>query len=73
MARKRRETAFTAPFLKRLSLLPEKMERGWPFNLPLLRGGELEIAWEGEAASVFMTGPATEVFSGRIDVPAEGG
>jgi len=38
-----------------------------------LRGGELEIAWEGKAASVFMTGPATEVFSGRIDVPAEGG
>ena len=46
MARKRRETAFTAPFLKRLSLLPEKMERGWPFNLPLLRGGELEIAFD---------------------------
>ena len=38
-----------------------------------LRGGELEIGWEGEAASVFMTGPAAEVFSGRIDVPAEGG
>jgi diaminopimelate epimerase len=38
-----------------------------------LRGGELEIAWEGEAASVFMTGPAAEVFTGRIDVPAEGG
>jgi diaminopimelate epimerase len=37
-----------------------------------LRGGELEIAWEGEAASVFMTGPAAEVFTGRIDVPAEG-
>jgi diaminopimelate epimerase len=38
-----------------------------------LRGGELEIAWEGEAASVFMTGPAAEIFTGRIDVPAEGG
>jgi diaminopimelate epimerase len=37
-----------------------------------LRGGELEIAWEGEAASVFMTGPAAEVFTGRIDVPTEG-
>jgi diaminopimelate epimerase len=37
-----------------------------------LRGGELEIAWKDEAASVFMTGPAAEVFSGRIDVPAEG-
>jgi diaminopimelate epimerase len=38
-----------------------------------LRGGELEIAWEGEAASVFMTGPAAEIFTGRIDVPAGGG
>ena len=27
MARKPKETTFTAPFLKRLSLLPEKMER----------------------------------------------
>ncbi len=38
-----------------------------------LRGGELEIGWEGEAACVFMTGPAAEVFTGRIDLPAEGG
>ncbi len=38
-----------------------------------LRGGELEIGWEGEAASVFMTGPAAEVFTGRIDAPAEEG
>ncbi len=36
-----------------------------------LRGGELEIGWEGNAASVFMTGPAAEVFTGRIDAPAE--
>ncbi len=38
-----------------------------------LRGGELEIGWEDEAAPVFMTGPAAEVFTGRIDGPAEGG
>lgn len=33
-----------------------------------LRGGELEIAWESDAASVLMTGPAAEVYSGRIEV-----
>jgi diaminopimelate epimerase len=38
-----------------------------------LRGGELEIAWEGEGTPVFMTGPAAEVFTGRIAVPAEEG
>ncbi len=36
-----------------------------------LRGGELEIRWDGEAAPVLMTGPAAEVFSGRIAVRAE--
>jgi diaminopimelate epimerase len=34
-----------------------------------LRGGELEIAWEREPASVFMTGPSVTVFTGEI--PAE--
>lgn len=34
------------------------------------RGGELTIAWSGQAAdSVFMTGPATTVFEGRIQLP----
>ena len=34
------------------------------------RGGELTIAWSGLAAdSVFMTGPATTVFEGRIHLP----
>jgi diaminopimelate epimerase len=37
----------------------------------LLRGGELEIAWENDAAHVFMTGPAVEVFTGRIPVGGE--
>ena len=33
-----------------------------------LRGGELTIAWESDDAHVMMTGPAAEVFSGRIPV-----
>lgn len=37
-----------------------------------LRGGELEIAWEGGGDSVFMTGPAAEVFTGRIELGGEG-
>jgi diaminopimelate epimerase len=35
-----------------------------------LRGGELEIAWEGEGASVFMTGPAATVFRGTVELEA---
>jgi diaminopimelate epimerase len=33
------------------------------------RGGLLTIAWAGGDASVFMTGPATTVFHGEIDLP----
>ena len=34
------------------------------------RGGRLTSAWSGqEADSVFMTGPATTVFEGQIDIP----
>jgi diaminopimelate epimerase len=33
------------------------------------RGGLLTIAWDGGQASVLMTGPATTVFRGEIDVP----
>ena len=34
------------------------------------RGGLLTIAWSGhEADSVFLTGPATTVFEGQIDIP----
>ena len=33
------------------------------------RGGLLTIAWAGAAAPVMMTGPATLVFRGEIDVP----
>ena len=30
-----------------------------------LPGGDLELEWAGDDQSVFMTGPATEVFSGE--------
>ncbi len=30
-----------------------------------LPGGDLELSWPDDASSVFMTGPATEVFSGE--------
>ena len=35
-----------------------------------MHGGRLTIAWSGEDAdSLFMTGPATTVFEGQIDIP----
>lgn len=46
MARKSKRIAPAAPFLKRLFLLSDKMERGWPFDLPVLRDGALEIAFD---------------------------
>jgi diaminopimelate epimerase len=39
----------------------------------ILPGGELELEWAGsleDEQSVFMTGPAVEVFSGEVDIPA---
>jgi diaminopimelate epimerase len=42
-----------------------------PRVLVELRGGTLEIAWQGGDAHVFMTGPAAEVFSGRIAVAGD--
>lgn len=33
-----------------------------------LIGGTLKISWAGNGASVFMTGPATSVFEGQIDL-----
>lgn len=33
-----------------------------------LRGGDLTIAYDADSNHIFMTGPATEVFSGEIDV-----
>lgn len=33
-----------------------------------LRGGELSIQWQGEGHELFMTGPATTVFDGKINI-----
>jgi diaminopimelate epimerase len=33
-----------------------------------LRGGVLEVAWESDASPVLLTGPAAEVFTGRIAI-----
>ena len=35
----------------------------------LTRGGVLTIEWAGEGQPVYMTGPATTVFQGEVDVP----
>jgi diaminopimelate epimerase len=35
------------------------------------RGGELQIAWQGEEGRVLMTGPAKIVFDGEIEIPGE--
>jgi diaminopimelate epimerase len=37
-----------------------------------LRGGELQIRWDDAASSVFMTGPAAEVFTGAFPLPGAG-
>jgi diaminopimelate epimerase len=44
--------------------------RGWlqPGVKVSLPGGDLTINWDGDAASVRMTGPAVTVFEGRINL-----
>ena len=34
----------------------------------VLDGGELNISWQGEGNPVFMTGPAEEVFRGKVEI-----
>jgi diaminopimelate epimerase len=34
-----------------------------------VRGGTLTIAWQGDGAPVLMTGPATTVYDGILDLP----
>ena len=42
-----RKSNLKAPFLKRLALLPERMEPdSYPFNLPVLDGGRLELVFD---------------------------
>ncbi len=38
-----------------------------------LRGGDLRIFYDRKADTVWMTGPATTVFEGEIDIPEKGG
>jgi predicted ATPase len=47
MASSKHRTVLKAPFLKRLSLLPERMQADeYPFNLPVLDGGRLALTFE---------------------------
>ena len=41
-----RSTALRSPFLKRLVYLSERAGEGWPWDLPWLASGELELAFE---------------------------
>ena len=36
-----------------------------------MRGGALSVAWSGPGTPVLMTGPATTVFDGEIDIPED--
>jgi diaminopimelate epimerase len=51
-----------------VSMLRDLVDRAVTIEL---RGGELEIRWEDAGSSVFMTGPAAEVFRGEILVGEE--
>ena len=33
-----------------------------------LRGGHLTLSWAGEGEPIYMTGPATTVFEGKIEL-----
>ena len=46
------------------SVQPERMDE---VTVRLL-GGDLRIRWDKERRTVFMTGPATVVFDGEIDL-----
>lgn len=44
---KKPASVLKAPFLKRLTLLPERLQtEGYPFNLPILEEGRLELTFE---------------------------
>jgi diaminopimelate epimerase len=48
-----------------VSILRGVADHGVTVALP---GGELSIQWDGEGTSVLMTGPAANVFTGRIEI-----
>ncbi len=45
MPRKQYQTKLDAPFLKRITLRPEKMENGYPFNLHWLQDPDFELSF----------------------------
>ena len=49
------------------SILNKKVSSQGPITVCLL-GGDLRIAWDQDKNTVFMTGPATEVFHGEIEL-----
>jgi diaminopimelate epimerase len=49
------------------SILNRKVERGKPVTVKLL-GGDLVIEWDEKENTVYMTGPATTVFEGELDL-----
>lgn len=49
------------------SILNHKVDGDAPVTVKLL-GGDLEIFWDRKANLVYMTGPATTVFDGEIDI-----
>jgi diaminopimelate epimerase len=49
------------------SILNDKVDGDAPVTIKLL-GGDLEIFWDRDDNLVYMTGPATTVFDGEIDV-----
>ena len=49
------------------SILNDKVDGSKPVTVQLL-GGDLNISWERDENLVYMTGPATTVFDGEIDL-----
>ena len=47
------------------------IQQGWldPKVKVQTQGGVLTIEWQGEGASVMMSGPATTVFTGEMEIP----
>ena len=49
------------------SILNDKVDGSKPVTIQLL-GGDLNISWERDENLIYMTGPATTVFDGEIDL-----
>ena len=49
------------------SILNDKVDGSKPVTVQLL-GGDLNISWERDENLIYMTGPATTVFDGEIDL-----